>query len=324
MEASKYPEDFDGIISGCPWLYASQGTTAWAWNVQANIGPDGGPVLDAAKLPMLAGAVYDACAGEDGLIEDPGQCQFQPSSLACPGADGPDCLTAAEVRTLEKWYAGPTNSRGEQIYPGVPLGSEPYWLVWRALEDEQTWRADKAAVEDELRHYSFAEDQGSDYDVVAFDFDKDPERMVPGYEDMEASGTDLSKFKERGGKLLIYQGVADGLQPPETTRNWYEALTKDAGGEAATMEFARLFLVPGMDHCGVQSDPGVAGAGFDPLPALERWVEEGVPPESIVMTKADDDGKTEWSRPVCVYPQVAKYTGSGDLKDAGNWTCDGA
>jgi feruloyl esterase len=100
-------------------------------------------------------------------------------------------------------------------------------------------------------------------------------------------------------------------------------LTKETGGEPATMEFARLFLIPGMDHCGVLSGPGVDQTGFDPLPALEKWVEEGVPPESIVMTKTDDDGKTEWTRPVCVYPKVAKYKQSGNLKDAASWTCAG-
>jgi feruloyl esterase len=324
MEAWKYPEDFDGIISGCPWLYAAQGTAAWAWNIKTNMGPDGGPLLDATKLPMLAKAVYDACAGEDGLIEDPGHCQFEPADIACAGADGPNCLTAAEVETVGKWYAGPSNSSGEQIYPGLPIGSEIYWSRWHALEDEQSWLDDKAALENELRHYSFAEDPGRNYDVVKFDFDKDPESMIQGYAEMEASGTDLSKFKGRGGKLLIYQGLADGLQAPEATSQWYEALIKDIGGEAATMEFARLFMVPGMDHCGVQSGPGVAHTGFDPLPALEKWVEEGVPPESIVMTKTTEDGKTEWTRPVCVYPTVAKYKGSGDLKDAANWTCGGA
>ena len=110
----------------------------------------------------------------------------------------------------------------------------------------------------------------------------------------------------------------------DATRQWYEALTKETGGDAATTEFARLFLIPGMDHCGVLSNPGVDQTGFDPLPALERWVEEGVPPESIVMTKTDDAGRSEWTRPVCVYPEVAQYKGSGDLKDAVNWTCGGA
>jgi feruloyl esterase len=89
------------------------------------------------------------------------------------------------------------------------------------------------------------------------------------------------------------------------------------------MEFARLFLVPGMDHCGVHSNPGVGQTGFDPLPALEKWVEEGMPPESIVMTKRTESGKTEWTRPVCVYPKVATYKGSGDIKAAASWTCAG-
>ena len=254
MEAWKYPEDFDGIISGCPSLYTWQSNTAWAWNVKANTGPDGKNVLAFSKLPMIAKAVYDACAGEDGLIEDPGQCQFQPSSLACRGADSPDCLTAVEIQTLEKWYAGPRNSQGQQIYPGVPLGSEPYWSSWLSGEDEESWRGDKTAIEDTLRFYGFAEDPGPNYDVINFDFDKDPQRLTQTYVNREANGTDLSKFKARGGKLLIYQGLADAGSP-EPARQWYEALTNDMDGEAATMEFARLFLIPGMDHCGASPAP---------------------------------------------------------------------
>ena len=132
---------------------------------------------------------------------------------------------------------------------------------------EQSWLDDKAAVEDELRHYSFAEDPGPGYDVADFDFDKDPERMVQGYSDMEASGTDLSKFKARGGKLLIYQGLADGLQAPEATPQWYEALTKDMGGEAATMDFARLFLVPGHQRRADGEQQRGVGGSAAPLPA---------------------------------------------------------
>jgi hypothetical protein len=323
MEAWKYPEDFDGIISGCPSLYAWQGTTAWAWNVKANTGPDGKNVLTFSKLPMIAKAVYDACAGEDGLIEDPGQCGFKPASLECKGADRPDCLSAAEVKMLDMWYAGPRNSKGEQIFPGEPLGSEPYWSFWLGVEDEKTWRGDKEAVQRTLRFYGLAEDPGPHYDVINFDFDKDPQILAQTYVNLEASGTDLSKFKARGGKLLIYEGLADALQA-DTIHQWYEALTKGMGGEAATTEFARLFLAPGMDHCAAHSNPGVGQTGFDPLPALEKWVEEGVPPESIVMTKSTESGKTEWTRPVCVYPKVATYKGSGDLKEAANWTCSGS
>ncbi len=259
MEAWKYPDDFDGIISGCPWLYAWREIAGWVWNVRANIGADGGPIVDPAKLPMLAKAVYAACAGEDGLIEEPARCGFTPVSLACQGADGPDCLNAAEVQTLEKWYSGPEDSSGRQIYPGLPFGSEPYWSFWLALEDEESWRGDKAAVEEILRFYGFPEDPGPDYDVANFDFDRDPARMIETYVDLEAGGTDLSEFQERGGKLLVYQGLADADIVPEATRQWYEALATDMGGAGATADFARLFLVPGMSHCGIPpTGPGVA------------------------------------------------------------------
>ena len=151
MEALNYPEDFDGIISGCPGLYFANKIATWVWNVRANTGPDGGPVFDPGKLPMLVEAVYAACAGEDGLIEDPGQRSFKPADLACTGADSSDCLSAAQVETVEKWYAGPSTGAGRQIDSGIPLGSEPYWSSWLALEDAQTWQEDEAAIEGELR-----------------------------------------------------------------------------------------------------------------------------------------------------------------------------
>ncbi len=173
-----------------------------------------------------------------------------------------------------------------------------------------------------MRFYGFPEDPGPDYDVLNFDFDRDPARMIETYVDFEACGTDLSKFQEGGGKLLVYQGLADADIVPEATRQWYDALATDMGGAGATADFARLFLVPGMSHCGIPpTGPGVAHPGFDPLPALERWVEQGVPPESIVMTKTDEAGRTEWTRPVCVYPEVAKYQGTGDIQDAASWAC---
>jgi feruloyl esterase len=321
MEAWKYPEDFDGIISGCPTLDASGNQIAWAWNVKANTGPSGDPILAFSKVPMIAKAVQVACAGEDGLVDDPGACGFQPESLSCQGADGPDCLTAAEVEVLRKWYGGPHDSRGQRIYPGVPFGSEPYWGFWLALESEESWREDKASIEAQLRYHGLPEDPGPDYDIAGFDFDKDPEPVRRTAASRDADDTDLSKFKARGGKLLIYQGLGDAGVPPEAARLWYEELNKAVGSETETRGFARLFMIPGMDHCGTQAGPGVHHSGFDPLPALEKWVEGGVAPESIVMTKTDKDNRVEWSRPVCVYPQVARYKGSGDMKDAASWSC---
>ena len=200
-------------------------------------------------------------------------------------------------------------------------GSEPYWSIWLTAENEEDWQAGKRTAEYILRFYGLGEDPGPGYDVRSFDLERDVERLKRTYVNREAGGTDLSKFKARKGKLLIYQGLADALTSPEAMQLWYEDLTKAMGGEAGTRDFARLFLVPGMDHCGSTNGPGVDDSGFDPLPALERWVEEGVAPESIVMTKRDKDGKTEWTRPVCVYPQVARFKGAGDRKDASSWSC---
>jgi feruloyl esterase len=203
---------------------------------------------------------------------------------------------------------------------GLPLGSEPYWSSWLALEDQQAWADDKKTIEDMLRHASFDEALPATFDVADFDFDHDPARIVAARADSDASSTDLSEFSGRGGKILIYHGLAD-VSPVGTSREWYDALVEEVGGAANAMEFARLFLVPGMDHCGFGSDPGVGHAGFDPLPALERWVEQGIPPESIVMTKTDSAGATEWTRPVCVFPNAAKYGGSGEITVAVNWNC---
>ncbi len=323
MEAWKYPKDFDGIISGAPWLNAAGLQTAGLWNIRANTDADGTAVLDPSKLSMIGEAVYDACAGKDGLIEKPDQCAFEPESLECNGVNGPECLTTAEVQTLNKFYKGPTTSDGVQLYPGIPLGSAPYWSFWLGLENEQAWKENKSAWIDELHYYGFSQDPGPEYDVADFDFDKDPPQIT-GYKDLEAGGTDLSEFQERGGKLLIYHGLADPLLVAEATRQWYDLMMADTGDSETTSDFARLFLVPGMDHCGIQSDPGVGHAGFDPLPALEKWVEEGVAPESIIMTKTHgDNSDVEWTRPVCAYPSVAEYAGSGGPSEAENWRCVG-
>jgi hypothetical protein len=134
---------------------------------------------------------------------------------------------------------------------------------------------------------------------------------------------DMSTFRQAGGKLIIYHGWADSLITPQFTVDFYEALAKKSGGITATQDFARLFMVPGMDHCGIQTNgPGIADTGIDPLTALEKWVEEGKVPSELIATKAAPTGnQTLWRRPVCAYPKVARYSGSGDPTDATSFTC---
>jgi feruloyl esterase len=134
---------------------------------------------------------------------------------------------------------------------------------------------------------------------------------------------DMSTFRQGGGKLIMYHGWADSLVTPQLTVDFYEALAGKSGGTAATQEFARLFMVPGMDHCGIQTNgPGIADTGIDPLTALEQWVEEGKVPNELIATKMAPNGnQTLWRRPVCAYPKVARYKGSGDPTDAASFTC---
>ena len=335
MEASRYPKDFDGIISGAPALdYTGLVATFFAWTAKANLGPDGRPIMTAAKAKLVETAAYEACDGRDGardgVIADPRQCDFKPSALLCRAGQNSECLLQAEVDVVDKWYKGPTDSRGRQLYPGgIPVGSEPHWPRW--LTGTGTAPAILPLFgQDFLRYMAFEPAAGPAYRITDFDFEKDPSRMAGAgraynaatYDPdkpTEIAGADLSAFKQAGGKIILYHGWGDSLVTPYLTVAYYESLAKAAGGQA--QDFARLFMVPGMDHCGIGQDgPGIADTGIDPLGALERWVEGGQAPDQIEARKVVG-GQTLWSKPVCAYPQMAKYKGSGDVKDAGSFAC---
>jgi hypothetical protein len=321
MEAWKYPDDFDGIISGAPAVdYTGLVATFFAWVVQANTGPDGGPILAPAKVKLVEAAVDKACADDDGVVQDPRKCEFNPKSLQCSTAAADDCLTAAEVTVLDKWYGGAKNSKGEQLYPGgVPLGSEAYWSLW--LTGSQTGSALIPLFgNDFVRYMAFDTDPGPSYSLRKFNFDADPQRMKMTSEMYNSTNPDLGRFKARGGRLLMYQGWADAIVTPEMTVNYYEAVEQKSGGREATEDFLRLFMLPGVDHCGIQPGPGADQTGYDPLTALEQWVERGIPPAVLLTTKRDKDGAALWSRPVCPYPRIAKFRG-GDRNDPANYSC---
>ena len=328
MEALKYPEDFDGIISGMPVIDIPGLVTYYNYMIQSNIGQYGKDNITVSDLDMIINAIYEACDEvdglKDGLIESPGDCKFDPATLLCSENYTTDCLTAEQVKTLKLWYDGPMNSAGEQLYPGgLPLGSEPFWQLWITGNTDR--HDDGLAAQiciGVLRYLAFQEDPGDTYSITDFDFDTDPERMEFMAQIIKADNPDLEAFQARGGKLLMYQSWADPVATPWKTIDFYEDVEQNVGNQRATQEFFRLFMIPGMDHCGMREGPGIDRKdGFDPLTALELWVEMGEAPESILTTKYDDDGIVLWTRPVCPYPQRAIYSGQGDIHDAANYYC---
>ena len=334
VEATRFPDDFDGIIMGAPALdYTGLVATFFAWLTEVNTGADGKQILGPARLPLIRNAVRAACAGPDGLVADPRKCDFKPEALQCKGDSGPDCLSEAEVGVLQKWYAGPHDAMGHQLYPGgLPVGSEANWPLWL------TGAGGRPPVmplfaRDFLRYMAFEPDAGPTYKVTDFDMDRDPARLapmaalynattwVPGAPS-HVTGADLSKFVAHGGKMIIWHGWGDPLVTPFLTVDWYEAMAKDAGGMDKARDTARLFMVPGMDHCGINpNNESITDTGLDPLTALEQWVEHGTAPDSLPATKRDAGGQTVWQRPICAYPQAAKPVAGGDPTVLAGWSC---
>jgi pimeloyl-ACP methyl ester carboxylesterase len=338
MAALRNPKEFDGIISGAPALdYTGLVATFFAWVAKANTGADGKPIFPPAKVKLLGDAVYAACGEKNtvagGIIADPRACHFDPKVLQCRAGDALDCLTQAEVGVVEKWYRGAVDSHGQRLYAGgIPLGSEPHWRRW--LTGTGTAPALLPLfAQDFLRYMAFEPAAGSSFKVTDFDFDRDPPRMTFTAAMYNAATfnpttgatdtSDLAAFREAGGKLIIYHGWADSLVTPQLTVGFYEALASKNGGVAATQDFARLFMVPGMDHCGIQTDgPGIADTGLDVLTALEHWAEDGKAPTELIATKTAPGGNaTLWQRPVCAYPTIARYRGSGNPNDAASYAC---
>ena len=324
MEAWKYPEDFDGIICGAPALdYTGLVATLFSWIVQANRDAEGKIILDHTKLKLLIDAVYTECDGKDGLvdgiIDDPRKCSFRPEKLLCQGSETENCLTPEQVVALKKLYGGPKNSSGKQLYPGgLPVGSEPFWFLWVTGRGKGPGLIELFNV-DFLKYMAFETDPDSTYDPYAFNFDSDPPRLDFMAKIYNATNPDLTKFKEKGGKMILYHGWADSIVTPWLTVDYYGSVVKKMGGLEQTQEFFRLFMVPGMDHCSIL--PGKGPDKLDVLTALESWVEKGMAPAHIIASQVTKEGKVIRTRPICAYPEGAKYKGSGSQDDASNFTC---
>ncbi|MEM1065605.1 MAG: tannase/feruloyl esterase family alpha/beta hydrolase [Pseudomonadota bacterium] len=293
VAALRYPEMFQGIISGAPAMdYPGLVATKMSWLMQANLDDEGNWILQPGKEALIGDAVMTQCDGadgaEDGLISDPRQCTVDLSSLACPaGASGTDCLSAAETEVLAKWRQGPVNASGEQLYPGgVPYGSEPFWWLWLTGNADGGGRLVNAFTTNFGAYMAFPEDPGASWSPADFDFETDPPRLSEKAALYNGDDPDISAFRAAGGKMIVWHGWADAIVTPFKTVEWYEAAAEAAGGADALEESVALFMVPGLDHCGILPGPGgISQASLDPLTPLEAWMETGERPASILVAE---------------------------------------
>ena len=327
IEAQRFPEDFDGIIANAPWVDQTGFTIGALWNQKAlsNAG------LTPSKLALVADKVMGKCDAidglKDGLIDDPRKCNFDPARdvpSCSAGTDGSDCLTPAQADAIAKVYSGPV-SNGKAFFPGYMPGSEAVvtglfgggsgsgWLNVIVATQPDAKPADFNLAENTMR-YLVNKPPQPDYDYKTFDFDRDIHTLDNWSKEADAKNPDLSKFNKRGGKLLMTYGWADSILQPMAGVNYYEQA--EAKNGPVTQDFFRLFMVPGMSHCA----GGIGPDRHDPMTAMVNWVEKGKAPDSMVASRVVDNQVVR-TRPLCPYPQVARYSGQGSIDDAANFRC---
>jgi Tannase and feruloyl esterase len=332
MEAQRYPADYDGIIAGAPAASFTRIVASFTWDLQA-LETDPASYIPTNKYPAIEAAAVAACDArdgvKDGVIDDPTKCGFKPATLLCNGPESAACLTQPQITALEKIYAGPRNSQGQQLYPGfMPGGESGAGMGWAA------WIS--GAAPHKSLQYAFATQGGANliyqnaaWDFRAYNLDHDVKVADDTMgQRLNAVDPNLKALKDRGGKLILYHGWSDPALAPMATVNYYQSVVAKMG-QKDTADFVRLYMVPGMQHCSFGPGPDSFGA----LPggpqadtehsmsvALERWVEKGPAPAQIVASKYAAE-RVVRSRPLCPYPQIARYSGSGSTDDAANFSC---
>jgi feruloyl esterase len=302
MEAQRYPADYHGIIAGSlANRHIHMWTAGVARSIELSRHPEGN--LTAEKAALVNQTVADACDTlKEGFLNNPRQCTVNFSKLLCAAATDDDaCLTAAQLRTVNTFYGGVKNAKGELIFSGQALGNPIPPLRGTNQAPGGVFDIVRIAFND------------PNLDWQKFDLDRDMPIIDKALGYVDSVNPDLGRFKERGGKLLLTHGWADTGITPENTIWYYDAVLDKMGRNQS--DWVRLFMAPGMGHCG--GGPGVNT--FDSIGTLENWVEKGVAPDQMMGRGAD--GLT---RPLCPYPQYAEYKGIGSLKDAANWACAAA
>ncbi len=307
-EAQRYPEDFDGIIAGSPAANWTGRAAQSIWAAQA-VHRDEASYIPPEKYPAIHRAVLSACdeldGVKDGVIENPRACKFDPAVLTCRENDTVNCLTVPQVEAARKIYADSVNARtGERLYPGLAPGSELSWQIWGGPQPLSIG----------LEYFRYVLFENPDWDFRTLDFDRDVARA----EDLDrnrinATDPNLKPFFDRGGKLLQYHGWSDAQISPGNSVDYYRSVVERLGN---VDDSYRLFMVPGMGHCG----GGEGATSFDAMTSLEQWVEHNKAPDQIIASGARA-GEVDWTHPLCPYPKVAVYTGKGSPRDAASYAC---
>lgn len=324
LESQLYPVDFDGIVAGAP-AFDFRGLLASYIPIQKTMYPDQqtGPIITAANVKWLESEILERCdvldGVPDGVLEDPRTCTFSLSSLpACTAASpGPGCFTADQQAALEAIYGG-LKIEGQQLYPGFPFGAENAeggWDEW-IMGSEDAYapgihNSQLALMIDGFR-YLILDDP--DWDYSKYDFSNYLKDSSFSMSFLNATDTNLADFNAAGGKMILWHGWADPAISALSTIEYYEAVEAQ---DPESRDYVRLFMVPGVLHC----DEGPGPNRIDWLTAIEQWVEHGIAPERLVASRIDENGTVERTRPLCPYPQVAVYSGTGSINDAANFSC---
>lgn len=333
MEAQRFPEDYDGILAGAP-------ANAWSTMVASGIKGlqvrqlDPHAYFSDFKLPAVQKAALDACDGldgvKDGIINDPSKCHFDPQVLLCNSSDELNCLTQPQIESLKSIYSGSNDAQGKTVFPGFTPGDETGWAEW-VIGQDPTGASAFRYVENYFRYMITGDLKWSAATA-------DPETSLrqsreKGAPDLDATSADLGKFAAHGGKLILYHGWNDQAISPWNTIDYFKSVEQKMGADKAD-SFVRLYMAPGVEHCaggpgpssfgqfGLETAKGLKYGLFD---SLIDWVEKGTPDEEIVATRygADEKGgsKVLMTRPLCAYPRVAQYSGTGDSNDASSFRC---
>ncbi|MGJ4944801.1 tannase/feruloyl esterase family alpha/beta hydrolase [Bradyrhizobium sp. HKCCYLS1011] len=341
MEAQRFPRDYDGIVAGAAAFNRTH-LHMGALSLWQDAHASATRFILPAQMPVINKAVIAQCVGQDGgaktdqFLTDPRDCRFDPKVLQCKGGEVPPaCLTPDQVTTMRNYYVGTVDPVTKEIVvPGVAPGAESDNVL--ALGLVLSEQLPEPAF-DGLFYWVYGASFGiptSPTNFANFDFHHDIKTVDTQLEGvLNATSTDLSEFREHGGKLLMYHGWADPLLPSQESINYFNALVRDGRGFAQparfglddpalreTQSYARLFMAPGMYHCSGGPGPNT----FDALTPLVNWVEKGVAPETILATKFVNDTPAQgvqMTRPLCLFPKVAKYNGSGSTSVAANFTC---